>query len=69
MGVVRSGHFDRQVAAELDLAGRPSVSRFEDQLAPIAELVFRAFWDHPTLVSTADEESGIRITLITPPAP
>jgi hypothetical protein len=69
MRVVRSGHFDRQVAAELDLAGRPSVSQFEDQLAPIAELILSAFWDDPTLVPTADEESGIRITLITPPAP
>jgi hypothetical protein len=60
MRVVRSGHFDRRVAAELDLAGRPSVSQFEDQLAPIAELILSAFWDDPTLVPTADEESGIR---------
>jgi hypothetical protein len=60
MRVVRSGHFDRQVAAELDLAGRPSVSQFEDQLAPIAELILSAFWDDPTLVPTSDEESGIR---------
>lgn len=58
MRVVRSGHFKRQVAAELDVAGRPSVSQFEDQLAPIAELIFSAFWEDPTVVPTADEESG-----------
>jgi hypothetical protein len=67
--VVRSGHFERQVAAELDIEGRPSVEQFEDQLVPIAELVFKAFWDDPTLVPTADVESGIRIALISPPAP
>lgn len=69
MRVVRSGHFERQVTAELDIEGRPSVNQFEDQIAPIAELIFRAFWDDPTLVSTADEQSGIRITMIAPPAP
>ena len=69
MRVVRSGHFERQVAAELDIEGRPSVGQFEDQLAPIAELVFSAFWGDPTLVPTVDAESGIRITLIVPPAP
>lgn len=69
MRVIRSGHFDRQVAAELDIKGRPSVRQFEDQLAPIAELVFSAFWDDPTLVPAVDEESGIRITLIAPPKP
>lgn len=69
MRVVRSGHFERQVAAELDIEGRPSVRQFDDQLAPIAELVFSAFWDDPTLVPAVDEESGIRITLIAPPKP
>jgi hypothetical protein len=67
--VVRSGHFERQVAAELDIEGRPSVEQFEDQLAPIAELVFSTFWEDPTLVPTVDDETGIRITLIAPPAP
>ena len=43
--------------------------QFEDQLAPIAELVFSAFWGDPTLVPTVDAGSGIRITLIAPPAP
>lgn len=69
MRVVRSGHFERQVAAELDIEGRPNVRQFEDQLAPIAELVFSVFWGDPTLVPTVDEESGVRITLITPPPP
>lgn len=69
MRVVRSGHFERQVAAELDIEGRPSVEQFEDQLAPIAELVFSAFWEDATLVPPVDDESGIRITLIAPPAP
>jgi hypothetical protein len=41
--VIRSGHFERQVAAELDIEGRPGVQQFENQLAPIAELVFSAF--------------------------
>jgi hypothetical protein len=67
--VVRSGHFERQVAAELDIEGRPSVEQFEDHLAPIAELVFSSFWEDPTLVPTVDDASGIRITLIGPPAP
>lgn len=69
MRVVRSGHFERQVAAELDIEGRPNVAQFEDQIAPIAELVFSTFWDDPTLVPTADDDSGIRITLIAPPSP
>ena len=69
MRVVRSGHFERQVAAELDIEGRPSVEQFEEQLVPIAILVFSTFWADPTLVPTVDEESGIRITLIAPPAP
>lgn len=69
MRVVRSGHFERQVAAELDDEERPSVEQFEDQLAPIAELVFSTFWDDPTLVPIADETSGVRIALISPPAP
>ena len=69
MRVVRSGHFERQVAAELDFEGRPSVQQFEDRLAPIAELVFASFWEDPTLVPTVDDHSGIKIALIAPPAP
>ncbi len=69
MEVIRSEHFKRQVAAELDREGRPSVEQFDQQLAHVAELTFSAFWSDPTIVPTADNESGVRITLITPPRP
>lgn len=69
MEVTRSEHFKRQVAAELDREGRPSVEQFDQQLAHVAELTFSAFWSDPTIAPTADNESGVRITLITPPRP
>ncbi len=68
MRVVRSEHFTRRVAAELDIEGRPTLAQFE-RFARAAELTFEAFWDDPTRCPSADDESDIRITLLSPPPP
>lgn len=68
MRVVRSEHFKRRIAAELDIDGRPQPEQFE-RFARAAELTFEAFWNDPTRCPTADDESDIRITLLSPPAP